>query len=369
MAALHALKMLTKNLRSILRRLNNILQRRVSKRTQWLLIIIFTPVLFLCHYYNIPAYLWTEPMSRFKYELDIDMIQVVSDVSTNQNPSVKPINPHNYPVVLENDRICKTDEGEDLDIYLVFIIKSALVNFELRNVIRKTWANKYRIPGMIIKRIFVLGVKTGDIDLQQKIALESKKHGDIVQEYFTDSYLNNTIKLMAGFRWATTYCPGATFLAFMDDDYYVSTHNLVKLLMNIPLAQQENILIGYIWNTSMPFRSPYSKWYISLSEYPYRFWPPYPTAGSFIVTSDLAKKIFIASHYTKFLRFDDVFLGIILWKLKVKPIHNPNLYFYKLPYDKYKYKSVIAAHDFKDPEELNKMYIEQERLMREQDIL
>ena len=81
-----------------------------------------------------------------------------------------------------------------------------------------------------------------------------------------------------GFQWATSYCRSAQYLAFIDDDYYVSTSNLVKTLKNIPEQKTMNTLFGYIWQHAMPYRVRGSKWYVSLEEYPFHLYPPYPTA-------------------------------------------------------------------------------------------
>ena len=35
-----------------------------------------------------------------------------------------------------------------------------------------------------------------------------------------------------GLKWAAKVCPEARFYAFVDDDYYVSTRNLLRFLRN-----------------------------------------------------------------------------------------------------------------------------------------
>jgi len=75
---------------------------------------------------------------------------------------------------------------------------------------------------------------------------------------FIDTYYNNTLKTMMGLRWAAEACPKvwknehsnawcrgtfkrkalieffpkARFYAFIDDDYYVSTRNILRFLRN-----------------------------------------------------------------------------------------------------------------------------------------
>jgi len=186
--------------------------------------------------------------------------------------------------------------------------------------------------------------------------------GDIIQQFFEDSYFNNTLKLLMGFQWAVEYCSNARFLAVFDDDYFVNVKNVVTLLKTIKPTEFTNVVIGYVWNNAVPIRIKNSNWYVSLREYPYRFFPPYVSAGSFFLPMMTAERLYIAMQYTKIIRFDDVYLGIAAWKLKMRLLHNPNLYFYYLPYDVFKYRKVIASQGFDDQEFLYKTWKEQTQL-------
>ena len=65
-----------------------------------------------------------------------------------------------------------------------------------------------------------------------QIQAEATKYKDIVQGDFLDTYFNNTLKSMMGLRWAAEQCPTARFYFFVDDDYYVSTRNVLRFLRN-----------------------------------------------------------------------------------------------------------------------------------------
>lgn len=186
--------------------------------------------------------------------------------------------------------------------------------------------------------------------------------GDIVQQFFEDSYFNNSIKLLMGFQWVTEYCSNAQFVAVLDDNYFLNVKNAVSLLKSIKATDYGNTISGYVWNNAMPFRIRGSEWYVSLEEYPYRFFPPYVTSGAFFMPMMTAERVYIAMQYTKILRFDDVFVGIVAWKLETRLLHNPNIYYYCLPYDVFKYRKVIAAQGFDDPEFLYKVWKEQTEL-------
>jgi len=183
--------------------------------------------------------------------------------------------------------------------------------------------------------------------------------GDIVQQFFEDSRFNNTLKLMMGFQWAVEYCTNARFVAVFDDDYFVNIKNAVMMLKTLKPTEFGNTVVGYVWNNAVPFRIKGSPWYISLQEYPYRFFPPYVSSGCFLLPMMTVERLYIAMQYTKIIHFDDVFVGIVTWKLQTKLQHDTNLYFYRLPYEAFRYRKVIASQGFYDPEILYQVWKQQ----------
>ena len=337
---------------------------RQSQRGHFIIACLLLPSFYYCYYYNVYEYAMATPFAYFEYPLEVDMDKVVKAVINNENPGVAPLNKNKFPFVINCDKKCKDEDGNDENIFILFLVKSKLDHFDQRQMIRRTWAREHGIPFVNIRRVFLLGVDPYNKKLQHRIGLEAQDYEDIVQQYFVDQYFNNTLKLMMGFQWAVQHCTGAKFLAFLDDDYYVNTHNLINLLQTVKPTDYNNLLLGYIWRNAMPYRIQDSKWYISLNEYPYRFWPPYPTAGSFFVPMETAERLYAAMQYTKIIRFDDVFVGIVAWKLKVDLRHNNNLYFYDYKYDKEKYGKVIAAHGYGDVELLYRVWKEQYDLIK-----
>jgi len=85
--------------------------------------------------------------------------------------------------------------------YLVILVKSKLTNFEARNTIRNTWAQKDEFN--LIRTVFLIGypdlnnVQEAN-ELLVKINNENLIHQDIVQQNFFDTYYNNTLKTMMG---------------------------------------------------------------------------------------------------------------------------------------------------------------------------
>lgn len=166
---------------------------------------------------------------EFDYPLNENIYPYVEQMRNNDKPSIPPINVYNYSFLSSSEDKCKSDS----EIRLVIIVKSAMHNFHRRSAIRKAWGFENRFSDVIIKKVFVLGVDGGaDKSLQEAIDAESKKHNDIVQANFQDSYFNNTIKTMMGFTWAMRFCPAAKFYMFSDDDMYVSVKNVLRFIRN-----------------------------------------------------------------------------------------------------------------------------------------
>lgn len=121
--------------------------------------------------------------------------------------------------------------------------------------------------------------------------------------------------------------------------------------------------LGYVFRSS-PLRHWVSKWYVSLKEYPYHLWPPYATAGAYVVSRQALIDLFYASLYTKLFRFDDVFIGLTCLKANIEPLHSSYFYFWKKPYSLEGYREVIASHGYGDPKELRFVWNQQKNAGR-----
>lgn len=169
---------------------------------------------------------------EFTYPLEGDITPFMEEMRSGGNPSVEPINSHDYLMIKQAKGKCIMDKSEfkDKDIRVVYIVKSALDHFKQREIIRKTWGYEKRFSDVRIKTVFLLGSTETDPETMSKIQDESYKYSDIIQGNFIDTYYNNTIKTMMGLRWAAELCHQARFFAFFDDDYYVSTRNILRFL-------------------------------------------------------------------------------------------------------------------------------------------
>lgn len=260
--------------------------------------------------------------SNFSYPSDIkDLKDVVARHMDGEELGpvldVKPINEYNYRLLIKNEKKCKTKEipveggskTKAEPLTLMFMVKSALKHRSRRDVIRKTWGFEERFADVNIRRLFVVGscdsitqeealqdmatpgaFKSRDKDsvmsvlsCQDLIDEEQEKNGDMIQADFLDTYYNNTIKTMVGMKWLVDNCPNFEFALFVDDDYYVSTKNLLKFIRD-PFKAEDNsenetaissrkeshskrdfdgrLYAGYVFNGSSPMRHRTSKWLV-----------------------------------------------------------------------------------------------------------
>ncbi|XP_076247310.1 beta-1,3-galactosyltransferase brn [Calliopsis andreniformis] len=410
--------------------------------------------------------------TNFVYPYEGDVHEFVNALRHNDKPAVDPINEYNYTFILDNKQKC-VDAGYN-KFRVVYVVKSAMENFEQRMAIRNSWGFEKRFFDVPSKTVFMLGIRPQNEELQAQVKAEATKYKDIIQANFIDTYYNNTIKTMMSFKWLVKYCSNSKFYMFVDDDIYVSVKNVLRFIRNptnypdylkepkkfiahkrevkdsdfnkepdvkdvitetnisIPnrrdLFDHENIketlntdkinhtlkeyffkkvpitvaindsIKDYKTNTntlpssqtfapnrnkrqifdfelpddvrlfagfvivSSPHRHKSSKWYVSLSEYPYHLWPPYVTAGAYILSKEGLLDMYYTSFYTKHFKFDDIFLGLVAKKADIEPFHCEEFHFYKKEYTKFNYKYVITSHGYGNPTELLNIWNEQKAL-------
>ncbi|XP_076661731.1 beta-1,3-galactosyltransferase brn [Halictus rubicundus] len=399
--------------------------------------------------------------SNFVYPYEGEVREFVNALRHNEKPRVAPINGYNYTYIINNKQKC-TDPAYST-YRVVYVVKSAIQNFERRLAIRKSWGFEKRFFDVPSKTVFILGVHLNDNDLQTKVEAEAAKYKDIIQVDFIDAYYNNTIKTLMGFKWLVEHCSNSKFYMFVDDDMYVSVKNVLRFIRNPTsypnylkepkkieahkreIKDSDKIEESYIDNAiternidssnknhvseyikysftkneitntpqriyiptntsirklenetkirgnnvtlnrrkrqifdlelpedlrlyagfviiSSPHRHKSSVWYVSLSEYPYHLWPPYITAGAYILSKEALLDMYYTSFYTKHFKFDDIYLGLLAQKAEIEPFHCEEFHFYKKDYTRFNYKYVITSHGYGNPIELLNVWNEQKAL-------
>lgn len=112
------------------------------------------------------------------------------------------------------------------------------------------------------------------IVLFQALQKESEKYGDIIVDDFEESYYGLTVKSLRILKWFSMNLPKSNFLVKTDDDVFVNTLKLVKLLDRVETKlrferqqNSNNELPHYMGGVVFHDRSPhtfntFSKWYV-----------------------------------------------------------------------------------------------------------
>ncbi|XP_022086947.1 beta-1,3-galactosyltransferase 1-like [Acanthaster planci] len=227
------------------------------------------------------------------------------------------VNPHPYSFTITNADACVKGANTNGYVDVLCLVYTATSDSYSRTLIRKTWASARRVKGKRIVTMFLLGQR-GE-ETQFLIDLENNHYHDIIQENFHDSYYNLTLKTLMGLRWAAQFCPNARYILKVDVDMFVNVYNLLDRLDSAPTR---NFAEGNLKPVTKPIRDRHSKWYTSPKVYPNATYPPYLDGPAYLMTGDLSARIFGTSLHTRFLPWEDAYVGIIMHKIKVELKYN-----------------------------------------------
>ena len=154
------------------------------------------------------------------------------------------VNPHPFNYILNPGlTICPSN------LYLFVYIHSSPSNYQRRNLIRETWAQKSLFPET--RLLFMMG-KVNDESVMQAVAYEYEIYRDIVQEDFFDSYKNLTYKGLMALKWISIYCSQVNYVLKVDDDIMVNTFTLINHLKYLDkhenqMKKAQNKIFCLIW--------------------------------------------------------------------------------------------------------------------------
>uniref|UniRef100_A0A8C4SLJ9 Hexosyltransferase n=2 Tax=Erpetoichthys calabaricus TaxID=27687 RepID=A0A8C4SLJ9_ERPCA len=200
------------------------------------------------------------------------------------------------------------------DVFLLSMVFSNPANGTRRAQIRQTWANLTDVKGLLVLTLFVLGTSDSN-DIQANVIVESHQHKDIIQGKFNDSDGNLILKMKLMLEWVVTFCPFARFIIKSDEDMFVNYKSLVEYLLGLK-RHPDDLYIGRVIHQEMPDRNAQSKDFIPLSQYSEKYYPDYCSGAAFVISQDVARKIFVASIETNLAVPYAMFIGICAKKLK-----------------------------------------------------
>ncbi|OWF54463.1 beta-1,3-galactosyltransferase brn-like [Mizuhopecten yessoensis] len=278
------------------------------------------------------------PYSEFTYPVKMNFSENYKVFKTEgRQPAFNIINPHPFKYIHLRKK-CKFKENGTPS--LLILVKSTVNNFHLRDAARTTWGNS---TGENIEIAFLLAHREAE---QPEVDKEAALYGDIVQESFLDSYMNNTYKTIMGFNWAVQFCGQASHIVFVDDDHYLNIQNLLTFIETLNALNKGDLMIGNLLKHSIPYRSRFSRWSVSLQQYPFDRYPPYLAGAVYLVSRDTANKMVFAFPYVKYLGIDDAYLGIVARKVGIELQHEET--FIIPPFLLYTDPSQVVYGEFKD---------------------
>ncbi|XP_037380382.1 beta-1,3-galactosyltransferase 5-like [Talpa occidentalis] len=236
--------------------------------------------------------------------------------------------------------------------FLVLLVTSSPHQTSERSAIRSTWGGDRTVGGKRIKTFFLLGTPSSR-DRSLVVAQESQQHRDIIQKDFVDVYVNLTLKTMMGMEWVHRYCPQAAFVMKTDSDMFINVYYLTELLLRKNWTS--GFFTGFLKMDELPIRKKDSKWFVSKEEYPWDKYPPFCSGTGYVFSSDVATQVYNVSHGVPFLKLEDVFVGLCLAKLKIRPepLHTEQTFFPEgLAFSSCRFKKVVACHFVKSQDML-----------------
>ncbi|XP_057217560.1 lactosylceramide 1,3-N-acetyl-beta-D-glucosaminyltransferase A [Triplophysa rosa] len=249
-----------------------------------------------------------------------------------------------FPYLFNQKDICK-----DQDVLLLLFVKSSPENFNRRQAIRSTWGNETYVRnelGVVVKVVFAMGVHKDNGILQRDLHKEHASHGDLVQQDFLDTFHNLTVKLLLQFRWTHENCAHAHFLMSADDDVFIHMPNLVRYLQDLKRQNVRDFWVGHVHRGAPPIRSKSSKYYMPFDMYQWSSYPDYTAGAGYVVSGDVAAKIYQATlSLNASMYIDDVFMGICAIAAGISP--QEHVYFSgegKTPYHPCIYEKMITSH-------------------------
>ncbi|XP_065221463.1 beta-1,3-galactosyltransferase 1-like isoform X2 [Planococcus citri] len=225
--------------------------------------------------------------------------------------------------------ICSTEQP-----LVIIIICSDTKNINPRMAIRETWANDAKKYNITV--LFLVGISK-DEDINMKTLKESTQYKDIITEDFIDTYNNLTIKSVFMLKWVKNNCMQARFLMKADDDSYINIKNLFEYAS---LVRDEDLSTFLIGNTLGAGDSPNippnrfydSKWYVPSYMYPYDEYPIYVSGAAYLMSTQVAEKLYNQSLQNEFIHVEDVYItGMCAQQINIKPKDNKLFHFFEKP--------------------------------------
>ncbi|XP_015258501.1 PREDICTED: N-acetyllactosaminide beta-1,3-N-acetylglucosaminyltransferase 3-like [Cyprinodon variegatus] len=227
-----------------------------------------------------------------------------------------------FPMLLDLPDKCG-GVNKSKEVFLLLVIKSSPLNYDRREVLRKTWAKERLHNGVWIRRVFILGT-TGSGEEKEKgnnlLKVEQEDFKDILQWDFNDTFHNLTLKQTLFLQWMERNCPNVRFLLNGDDDVFAHTENMVKYLQSLPDNDgSKHLFTGYLFINEKVVRWKGSKYFIPVQIQKSNAYQPYCGGGGYLLSGYTALVINRMSQSIPIHPIDDAYMGMCLSKAGLSP--------------------------------------------------
>ncbi|XP_067676199.1 lactosylceramide 1,3-N-acetyl-beta-D-glucosaminyltransferase-like [Haliotis asinina] len=231
----------------------------------------------------------------------------------------------NFKIVRQNRDLCSSAAN----VHALFVIITAPSNGKRRDVIRDMLTSDVISKTYTIRILFLIGWPDKFVKrTQNDIRIETRRHRDILQGRFLDTYRNLTYKTVFGFKWISRHCRNVNYVIKIDDDVYVDIYNFFYTLF-LKFETSHAVICNSLTYSDVLRKG---KW--MLNDYIYRHYVYYPvkycSGYAVVLKGDMVPLLYKASLMTPFFWIDDIFIfGTSRTFLCYVPITNAkiNMYF------------------------------------------
>uniref|UniRef100_A0A3P9Q0P7 Hexosyltransferase n=1 Tax=Poecilia reticulata TaxID=8081 RepID=A0A3P9Q0P7_POERE len=265
----------------------------------------------------------------------------------------------NFNLLVDQPEKCR---GAVSAPYLLIAVKSTAADFDKRQVVRRTWGREGTLhPGRSIRTVFLLGIPRNGSSLplwDRLLAYESQAFQDVLLWDFEDTFFNLTLKETHFLEWVNSSCPHVKFIFKGDADVYVNVENILEMLLD--REPEKDLFVGDIIVNAKPIRRRTSKYYVPEFVYGVGLYPSYAGGGGFVMSGHTARRLSSACQQVELFPIDDVFLGMCLQLIGVKPLRHQGFRTFGIPrpsaaphlqtFDPCFYRELMVVHSLSVPQ-------------------
>ncbi|XP_017290466.1 N-acetyllactosaminide beta-1,3-N-acetylglucosaminyltransferase 2 [Kryptolebias marmoratus] len=260
-----------------------------------------------------------------------------------------------YPMLINQPHKCEKKP------FLLLVVKSLTPHFDRRQAIRETWGRAGFLSSRTVVTVFLLG-STSSVDsfpdLQEMLEYEAALHKDLLQWDYRDTFFNLTLKEVLFLEWFSKHCPGSQYVLKGDDDVFVNTLRIIDFLKGLSEVEAKDLFIGDVISNASPHRDRKLKYFIPESVFEGQY-PQYAGGGGYVLSGELALRLYNISQQVVLYPIDDVYTGMCLKKLGLVPERHSDFRTFGIE-EKYRnnpciHRSLMLVHS-QTPQEMLKIW-------------